>query len=51
MDARTMLMATERSRVFFDIAVGGQKAGRVAFELVSLYKQTLKTAANNFPVR
>lgn len=25
----------ERSRVFFDIEVGGVKAGRVAFELVS----------------
>jgi hypothetical protein len=28
-------MSTERSRVFFDIKVGKNEAGRVIFELVS----------------
>lgn len=31
-----LYLATGRPRVYFDIQIGEQKAGRIAFELVSL---------------
>ncbi|KAF1951594.1 hypothetical protein CC80DRAFT_453897 [Byssothecium circinans] len=38
-------MADKRSRCFFDIAIGGQKAGRIAFEL---YDDIVPKTAENF---
>ncbi|PSN72264.1 hypothetical protein BS50DRAFT_569794 [Corynespora cassiicola Philippines] len=40
-----MASETKRPRVFFDIAIGGQKAGRVAFEL---YNDIVPKTAENF---
>lgn len=39
--APTNLFPQERSRVFFDIQIGGRSIGRIAFELVSLQHSLL----------